>query len=245
MDKLLTDSKKLKCGAAIKVLSIIALACASLSLLINYSHADWSDVIKGEFLLLLSSRLLSLASYVLFVVYIANVNKGAKASVMLSIIFGLFILVSLINIFTYDDILQILTYILLDLPPLILAFIAALKGFRNKLLVIISISVRLFFYVWSIISLFQTMAHFIEFDILQYYYYVILYSFISSIGSILLHVAFLLLGLNLGVFSKNDSVEVERLEIEQVLKLLKEKRELDIITEEEYQAQRMEIIDRL
>ena len=72
---------------------------------------------------------------------------------------------------------------------------------------------------------------------------------INNIASILLYMALLLFGLKNKIPSfisrKTKKIGIEKTNPEQALKLLKNKFELDMITEEEYQAQRAEIISKL
>jgi hypothetical protein len=95
-----------------------------------------------------------------------------------------------------------------------------------------------------------------RFEIMHFYTEAHLYQYIFSsllgiIGAITLYTALLLFGLKnrvptiIKVSPEKEKKHAERLSPEQSLRLLQEKLDLDMITEEEYQAQRAEIISKL
>ena len=73
----------------------------------------------------------------------------------------------------------------------------------------------------------------------------------SVIGSSTLYIALLLFALKnkipsvLALSPEKEKARAEKMNPEQTLKLLKDKLDLDMITEEEYQAQRADIISKL
>lgn len=256
----------LKCGTAIKLLSIIALVFTVLSH-ISYFFYYSSKKINGEWVYELTFRfphftslislLVSIAPFVLFVIYVFRFHNELKATVLIPIILGLFPLEILIS-FLFGGVSYGIWLIidLLIFGACVLAVISALKGFNKKLFVIIPMSLCLLCNVLSIISVFSRMYYYMEYiDYMEYmeysmYFYVFTHS-ISIIGSTLLYVSLLLFGVKnkipsiIALSSERERARTEKMNPEQALKLLKDKLDLGMITEEEYQAQRAEIISKL
>ena len=100
---------------------------------------------------------------------------------------------------------------------------------------------------WSIIDLFQSIEWYLEDEL-----YLYLFTWpISILGTIALYVSLLLFGLKnripaiISVSPEKEKKNAEKMTPEQSLRLLKEKLDLGMITEEEYKAQRTEIINNL
>lgn len=267
MDNLvIKKNKSLKCGSAIKILSIIALVCTVLSC-ISYFFYYTSEGIDGEWVMTfrfpdfvsLISLLLAIAPAALFVLYIFKFYNKLKATILVPIIFGLFALEFLESslkflIIAYEDFHAITVIFfryygisLLVFVACILALINALKGFNKKGFIIIAMSVCLLYEAESLIRFFSSMYNYIEFS---RYLYLFIWP-MSIVGQSSLYIALLLFGLKnkipsvISLLPEREKARAEKMNPEQALKLLKDKLDLDMITEEEYQAQRTEIISKL
>ena len=166
----------LKCGSAIKLLSIIALVCTVLSR-ISYFFCYVSEKINGEWVSELTFRfphftslislLISIAPFILFVIYIFRFHNELKATVLIPIIFGLFPLEILISFLFGGGSYGIWSYsrwLIIDLlifGSCVLAVVSALKGFNKKLFIIIPMSLCLLYNALSIISVFSIMEYYI------------------------------------------------------------------------------------
>lgn len=248
----------LKCGSAIKLLSIIALVCTVLSRISYFFYYD-SEIINGEwvyeeltfrfpYFTSLISLLISIAPFILFVIYIFRFHNELKATVLIPIILGLFPLEILISFLFGGGSYSIWLIIdLLIFGACVLAVVSALKGFNKKLFIIIPMSLCLLYNALSIISFFSIMDYYIE-DSMYLYVFT---SPLSIIGSTLLYISLLLFGVKnkipsiIALSPEKERARAEKMNPEQALKLLKDKLDLGMITEEEYQAQRAEIISKL
>lgn len=95
-------NKSLKCGSAIKILSVIALVCTALSCIAYFFYYCSSQTINGERFSELTFRfpdflsfislLLAITPAILFVLYIFKFYNKSKATILVPIIFGLFAL---------------------------------------------------------------------------------------------------------------------------------------------------------
>lgn len=257
-------NKSLKYGSEIKVLSIISLICTILSCISYFFYYD-SDYINGEWvdigltfrfphMLNLISLLLTIAPIILFVLYLFKFHSKLKATVLVPIIFGIFGLNAIFNLLFgyryYRFVVHYGIYRILVLAILVcsvLAVISALKGFNKKIFIIIAMAVCLLYEALSLIDFFSIMYYYIEESIYLYLFT----SPMSIIGSITLYVALLLFALKnkipsvLALSPEKERARAEKMNPEQALKLLKYKLDLGMITEEEYQAQRAEIISKL
>lgn len=247
----------LKCGAAIKLLSIIALACTILSHISYFCYYD-VEKINDEWVFELTFRfphftslislLISIAPFILYVIYIFRFHKELKATVLIPIIFGLFPLEILISFLLDGGSYGIWLIIdLLIFGACVLAVISALKGFNKKLFIIIPMSLCLLYNGLSIIWSFSIMNFYIENSMYLY----VFTSYFSIIGSTLLYISLLLFGVKnkipsiIALSPEKERARAEKMNPEQALKLLKDKLDFGMITEEEYQAQRAEIISKL
>lgn len=257
MNNLVKKNESLKCGFVIRLLSVIALVCMILSSVSYFFYYDYNEI-NGEWVYKLTFRfpdfmnlislLLSRAPFVLFVLYIFKYHNKLKATVLVPIIFGILafeILLSLLT--TLNDMTTAIYAIetLISLFAYILALISALKGFNKKIYVIIAMSVCLFMNALGIVGVFLTMNHYIANSMYLY----IFTSLTRIIGDISFYVALLLFALKnkipaiISVSAKKESLE--SMNPKQALRVLKDKLDLGMITEEEYQAQRTEIISKL
>lgn len=247
----------LKCGVAIKLLSIIALVCAVLSHIsdffyydVEYINGEW--VYKNELMFRfldfvpLIFLLASIAPFILFVIYIFRFHNELKATVLIPIVFGLLPISFLIG-YTCNLLFVHYLFVLLIFVACVLAVISILKGFNKKLFVIIPMSLCLLYKVLSIINFFQKLDWYIE---CSTYLYVFTYP-LDIIGSTLLCISLLLFGVKnkippiIALSPEKERARVEKMNPERALKLLRYKFDLGMITEEEYQAQRAEIISKL
>lgn len=244
----------LKCGSAIKLLSTIALVCTVLShvsYFFTYRLALDESVYELTFRIPHFERLvyllITLVPCVLLVIYIFKFYKKLKATILIPIIFGMFSLEMLIRLFVgISDGIRLLIDLLI-LVACIFAIISALKGLNNKLFVIIAMLLFLLREVFFIIDFFSIIEYYIE-DSMYFYVFT---SPLSTIGSTLLYISLLLFSVKNRIPSiivlspEKEKSRVEKMDPEQALKLLKDKLELGMITEEEYQEQRADVISKL
>lgn len=253
------ESKSLKCGSAIKVLSTISLICTTLSCISYFYYYDF-DYINGEWVDMgtvfcfpsvfsLISLLLRISPIILLILYVFKFHSNLKATVLIPIIFGI---LGLNTIFYYliDQgyrrylVIEILIYFVFDLIIffcLILSIISTLNGINKKAPIIISMSGCLLYAILSSIDIFANIEHFTYLDIFT--------STFTFIGKISLYTALLLFSFKNKIPSilslQKEKARFKKMEPEQSLKLLKDKLELGTISEEEYQLQRAEIISKL
>ena len=131
---------------------------------------------------------------------------------------------------------------LLIIVPFTFATISALKGFSNKIYVVIAVSCGLLREAIPFISFIRYAGEYISDGV-----YLYLFTWpLSIIGFSALYIAILLFVLKNNISStKKKEESTEKMSIEQSLRYLKEKLDLDMITEEEYKAKRAEIINKL
>lgn len=243
----------LKCGAAIKLLSIIALVCTVLSRISFFINYDFENI-NGKRVYELTFSfpdfvalillLVSIAPFILFVIYIFRFHNELKATVLIPIILGL---LPINFMFGYGRGLSFQIINLLILGACVLAVVSALKGFNKKLFIIILMSLCLLYNALSIISFFQELDWYIEKSLYLYVFTLPL----NIIGSTLFCISLLLFGVKNKIPSiiklspEKEKARAEKMNPEQALKLLKDKFDLGMITEEEYQTQRAEIISKL
>ena len=238
-------SKSLKYGFAIKFLSITALICTVYELAVRPLYF-WN-------LRNILSFILTLTPVVLLVLYIFKFRAKLKATIFVPIIFGVLGLNTIFNFllvfgyynyfFGFSSVELILD--LAKLVCLILALISALKGFNKKVFVIVAMAVCLLYEALSLITIFRIIRFYIEDSMYLYLFE----SLMSIVGSSTFYIALLLFALKNKIPSilalSPKKAGVEKMNPEQALKLLKDKLDLDMITEEEYQSQRAEIISKL
>ena len=253
--------------SVIKKISIAALICLVVASSTNFIYYRNSKLAfqfpsaKNLFLLILA-----LAPFVLLIVYLykfhdIKAESGKTATILISSVFGLRairILLSFLGASGFGG-LTILTLIF-SAAACIAGMIFALKGFKNKIFIIIAMSVCVLFSAISFISMFSTIRY-----LLQARLYFFIVTNITSIAAyVLFYFALFFYGwkneipviigssekgeaehFSSGQTVKNSSERVANLTPEQSLKLLKDKLDLGIITAEEYQEKRKEIIDSL
>lgn len=241
------------CGFAIKFLSIIALVCTVLgctSYFFYYDHVKVLDkwwinkpIFQFPHLGTLIYLLMSLAPCVLWVIYLFKFHNEFKAPILVPIIFGIVPLKILLghilmDVGSFDIVLSL---------SCIFAIISALKGLNNKFFVIIPMSLLLLSNIARMIMEIPTWEYYISESMT-------LYVFASPqifIGSTLFYISMLLFGVKnkiptvVASSPKKEKVRAEKINPEKELRLLNEMLERGVITEEEYQALRTDIISKI
>lgn len=257
----LTSSPDFRCKKPVVILSLVALGayilyCISCCFSYNMDHIL---VFRLPSLLDTLFLLIALASYVLLVLSVLRFHGKPYTSILYTVIYASFILSGAWDLgnFIYLNVIQFgqsllgyyilreLIFTLIPIASFAVALIGALKGFSNKVLVIVPFVFIFLFDLYSIISMFLniiTNNH----SILLYYNCPAL---VMRIAKSLLHIALFLFALLNKLPPLLRGKEADRitrnLPPEQALALLQEKFELGILTEEEYKRQRAEIIDKL
>lgn len=218
----------------ILLLSIISLVFTVLCY-IAYFKYDFSSVFD------LISLILYITPCVLFLLYIIKFYNEFKATVIVPLIFGLIAVSPLFYciidmIYKYNIYFISLLFDILIIVTFTLAAISALKGFSKKIFLIIAI----------VAGLFVECVSFLGFLNIIFFHPT---RFSNLLGTITFYIALLLFGLNNRIPALlSTSPEKEpsgKADPEQALRLLKDKLDFGMITEEEYQAQRAEIISKL
>ena len=138
----------------------------------------------------------------------------------------------------------------IDIPFIILgivALISSLKGMSKKIPIILFTVIGVLGQLYSFVEYFQSITQYIEDGV-----YLYLFTWpVGILGAISLHIALFILCFKnriptlLPSSSKAEQNVGDGISPEQALRLLKEEFESGTITEEEYQAQRAEIISKL
>ena len=128
-----------------------------------------------------------------------------------------------------------------------LATFSALKGFNKKVFLIIAMVVGLLVEALSILNIFNAIEWYLEEGL-----YLYLFTWhIGVLGTIAFYIALLLFALKnripaiISASPEKEKKNAEKMNPEQALRVLKDKLDFGMITEEEYQAQRAEIISKL
>ena len=264
----------LKAGWAIKILAILGLLFIAIYCSI-YQYHDGNFIFLLHFnFRQMFFNLIHLIPGILFIVYIFKAYKNLRASILMPIVFGLIVVQQIYDIvmwfdniffieercfmYTYDAYMEYASayenfwYLVYSVSfwancivtiCFILAIICALKGFNNKYLIIILLSLSLLCLVFDMSGARNYMrffgVSFCFFNVFSYY-----------IGQILLCVAFLLFGAKNRIKpilkpKKAENIKINTQNTGKALKELKNMLDFGMITEEEYQAQRAEIIKKL
>lgn len=261
MNQVLDKSKTLKCKTPITIFSLISLVCILLSRITyfvtytgDYVDGEWvyESIVRFPTLFEILFLLADIVPCILLVLYILKFHKEFKAKIFMPIIFGAFVFSGLLIIaksivyrFPYD----IMSYIiyLAQIIVFSLATISALKGFSKKLFPVISLCVGLVIEAYFALNFFKNISWYIEDSMFLYLFT----NPMGRIGFISLFIALLLFVLNnkilpiLTVSPEKEKKNAKKMNPEQALRLLKDKLDLGMITEEEYQTQRAEIISKL
>lgn len=237
------------------VLSIVALVCKALSSISYFAtyEGDWIYGYELSFqfpnIVQLLLFVLSSLPYILLVIYVQKLHEELKAIVVVPVIFASIAIAPLLSLFnmTNDASLGAIIITLIDSITFVLATISALKGLSNKTFILIPTVTGLVLDLIALIATFSNFSFYVEYGMFLY----ILTSPASIIASSTLYVALLIFGVKnripniLSASPEEEKKNSEKMSPEQVLKTLKDKFELGMITEEEYQTQRTEIINKL
>ena len=249
MDKtMVSNERKLNCKTPITVLALIALIFAVFNSLTYFAYDTYYEIngvdvqeiiFSFPSIFGLISWVLMLAPKVLLVLYVFKFSQECKGAVIVPAIFACvavnylwdFIISFLGTGFAF--IIYFITGVIMTIV-FALATISALKGIPKKILIIIPIALDL------ILTL-SNITHIKFYDIMG------IAESAWFVASITFGVALLLLCLKNRIPSvlAARKTKTEEMKPEQALKQLKEKFDLGILTEEEYQAQRAEIISKL
>lgn len=217
----------------VMILSWIALSFSVISCILYFTMDDYYDAVFN-----LIRTIFFIPPYILLVVYMLKFHDKLKYPVMVPIIFGLIVLYSLISFilplgFRSRGFLKLIFVI-----SCIVAVINILKGMQNKIYVIVAMSLGLLSEAFNL----EIIGWYIRERMMFPYV-------CEALGAICLYVALLLFAIKHKlpsiIISKPKNNYVDKSSPEQSLKLLKDKLELGVITEEEYQVQRADIISKL
>lgn len=230
------NQRTLSYKTPVLLLSIISLVFTVLGCITDFLYYNSFSRFTISFfsVFILISFLLYIAPCVLFLLYIIKFYNEFKATVIVSVIFGLIAVTPLFLGFgsLLFDILIIVTFTL--------AAISALKGFSKKIFLIIAIVAGLFVEFMKAINI----IWYIKYDLFYFFNH---FSYI--IGTTTFYIALLLFGLKNRIpallSTSPEKKPSGKADPEQALRLLKDKLDFGMITEEEYQAQRAEIIRKL
>ncbi len=256
----LKSKRTLRFGKIITILSILSLVLTVIGQFRYYilPLLDIGNVYRYVFhfpeIGILIISVINIVPSVLFFIYILTFYKKNKTAIIVPIIFGVLATTPLLwHIYNYIDygiFPRFDMYFLLDLLcaiTFVLAIIDALQGFNEKVFTIIAIVVGLIPSIRDFISYFKDISWYIE-TIEQGY---ILFIPAILLGSIALYIALLLFCLGnriphlIPISAEKLKKKLEKKTPEQGLKYLRENFELGLITEEEYQVQRGDIISKL
>ena len=254
MDQSVNKSKSLNYKTPITIFSLIALVCMVINC-INYCFfipvfhielsGETSFVYTFEFpsLLKILFLLVDIIPCVLLVLYIIKFYKKTKAKKIMPIIFGVFILSELLSIiqsivqqFSYDTLYYI--FVLAKIITFSLATISASKGFFKKIFPIIALCIGMVEWIYHA---YEAINWYLADSII----FLLFMDLMGPIAFLSLFIALLLFILNKETPPILETENAKEVYPEQALKILKDKFELGIITEEEYQAQRADIISKL
>lgn len=250
----------LKCKYPIIILAFLSLVCSALKYVRSFETL-FNDFISPDYFFRYSFRLffeltITLAPSVLLLIYVLKFHSRSKATVLMPITFGIIAATPLffsIDTFirqwrnNYDDISWYLSsitdtsaiYGLAIIVLFALLTFDALKGLSRRIILISAVAIGLLTELFSFIYFLDGSDKFIQYSFSS--------KFVGFIGIITLYSALLLFGLTnkIPVIISKKKKNIEKLTPEQALKTLKKEFELGMITEEEYQAQRAKIINKL
>lgn len=258
---LFEHNKKLKAQKTITILIIISLiltTICSLTVFTYFTSSGNEGVWEFHFSLFrkgivgavfsLLEYFISVAPILLFATYIFKYYKRFLAAGTLPIVLVLIAfdpLLSFIGNFAlgygFPTVLDLLVNILI-VVSFTLAAVNSLKGLSKKVYIVVAISCGLLGEAISFISFIRAAGVHISEGL-----YLYLFTWpLSIIGISALYIAILLFALKNNIpATKKEEKSTDKMSPEQSLRYLKERLDLGMITEEEYQAQRAEIISKL
>lgn len=263
MNNLIVNIQKKTSEKNIIMASLFALIFTALSC-ITYFMGYIGDYNNGEWVYEFGFRfpsffgliffLLTIVPPVLLVVYLTKFHKNLKATSIVPVIFGLIALYNLFTIlerllygFYFSGIFDLLYFIfeIALMVSFIVVLLDALKGMTNKKLITIVMLIGIVSEIPHILMFFSNLVRYISNQRYLYLFTVPM----SILGYIGFYISLLLFGVKNKipalVISSSVKKADSKISPEQSLKLLKDKLELGMITEEEYQTQRAEIISKL
>lgn len=243
----LLKAQKIIKKSYINILSWVALG---LAILASCSYFIYSYDGKNFFftIIYLISLLLNIAPYILLVLYLKKFQNRLKATIIVPIIFGLLGLPKILGIGLYYFGGSTLTFII-DIAFIIsciLSTISALKGLKKKLFVLIFMGIGVLDELISLTRAFSFIGYYVSSG-----YITSIFLFARIISAMLLYIDLGFFGIKfkipaiLAISPEKEKITPENVSPEQALMALKNKLELSMITEEEYQKQRAEIISKL
>lgn len=183
-------------------------------------------------------------------IYFKKYHKKFDPTVIIPLIFGTISVIYINSIFqrlgyfyyTVDVDFWLISNIVLTVL-FILSTISALRGLSKKIFIVIGLSIGIILEVIELIRFSVNIGYLIETE----RYLNIIINPISIIGECLLYICLLMFCLKNKIPVILSQIQKRKKEIspEQELRALKDKLELGMIAEEEYQTQRAEIISRL
>lgn len=216
----------------VMILSWIALSFSVISCILYFTMDAYYGVVFN-----LIRTIFFMPPYVLLVVYMSKFHDKLKYPVIVPIIFGLIALYSLISFIFPFGFRSRGFFKLLFVISCIVAVITTLKGMKKKIYVIVAMSLGL-------------LGEAVAIEVGLYIGIRMMFPYIcEALGAICLYVALLFFAMrhklpSIIVF-KNKSNYDDKFSPEQSLKILNDKLKLGMITEEEYQTQRSDIISQL
>ncbi len=221
---------KIKYGSAIKILSLLALVFTILSNMFRL-YARWTK---------LTFALSTFLPLLLFVLYFFVFYKKSKAAFLVPIIFGSIGLCTFINMGDYGySIINECIMLAIIIYSIFLVICSIIKIYNKPFItifiIICMVNEALCLIEWTIFTLNLYADFYFSLDLIP--------ELIIHICMILFYIALLLFGLNPLVLPKQE--KAEEINIEEKLESLKIEFELGVITEEEYQVQRADIISKL
>ena len=245
----------LKSSFLIKSLSIIAFICTALSCCSYFFYYD-SEKINGEWVYELTYSFPSFGSLIallltiipmwLFLVYIFKFYSKLKGTILVPIILGLFSFdIIFESAFSYIYWGRLISFII-KIPVFILCIlgiISALKGLKRKISIIVVMVLSLLTQALNLISFIQYVNYYIEDE--RYLY--LLVEPLRLVGFSCFYIAFLLFSIRnrIPLILANKKKTTGTINPERELKVLKDKFELGMITEEEYNNERAYIVSKL
>ena len=263
MNETILENQSLKNKKTIVILSLVSLICTALSC-IEYFVVYYKDMymtyykpsIEFPGLFSLLCLLTTLAPCILMVLYILKFHGNFKVTAFLlnkMAVPTIFILIAISHIFCIFYGIYYEYYSSIDITSDLAVAVAfalvahsASKGFPRKIsLVIASVGGSLISFM-SLFTILQDIGGYLEDKVYLY----IFTGITGIVGAITLYTALLLFGLSnkpliTSASPEHENNNTEEMDPAQALRILKDKFELGMITEEEYRVQRGEILSKL
>ncbi len=242
--------------------SILCTVFGSATYFLRYDFNDLSSgnlsyelVFELPNIIIILPLLLTFAPRILLLVYIWKFHGQYKAAVLYPIACGLIAVISFLSIVSivYDLFsgsgFEIITLIIHTaiMISFVLLTIDATKGLNKKIYTIIATSIALGASLLSLVSALKYCTYYME---LGWYLYTFT-TFASIIGAMALYASLLLFGLHnripalISGARDQEKEQTKKMTPAQALRFLKNQFDLGLLTEEEYQTQRAEIIRKL